>query len=211
MEGTFLLILLFYHIASMSICVAPGKPLHLHHVDAFPHAVFHVAQQFLHDRARRDGIAGHNFPIPFLYGLIIFFLTMQRAAPCAGQGFPLPRAALRPGRPGFCAGMHSTWCYSPIRFERCSWAFNPSCSTWEKLMFCSKAAVLSHAGMVRVFLTDFSKCALAYRETSTDTIFTKESQSGVCRSSSFATASRLMSDSLEGEGMLSPSIWQVWR
>ena len=77
-----------------------------------------------------------------------------------------------------------------------------SCRTLEKLIFCSKAALLSHAGIESVFLTDFSKCCLAYAATSTVTILTNPSQGS--SSNSFAISEMFILDGLDGAGIELP-------
>ncbi len=56
-----------------------------------------------------------------------------------------------------------------------NFSFNADCKTFEKLIFLFTAILFNHSGIVRVFLTDFSKCFLAYSSASTVIIFTKAS------------------------------------
>ena len=60
-----------------------------------------------------------------------------------------------------CPGRFSCMLYDGEYYRACTFASRASCNTWEKFRFISRAAVLSHAGMVSVFLTDLSKCSFA--------------------------------------------------
>lgn len=60
-----------------------------------------------------------------------------------------------------CLGRCSYTLYDGKHYRACAFASRASCNTWEKFRFISRAAVLSHAGMVSVFLTDLSKCSFA--------------------------------------------------